>query len=85
MKVTQSTELANLSNAISPSRQARPQSPAEAAPQTELSLTPASQSVFAGKPERIAELRQMVNSGSYAPDTTAVSEKMIEGAISRPE
>jgi anti-sigma28 factor (negative regulator of flagellin synthesis) len=86
MKVTESNPLASLAvSGGSPSaRPSRTQTTAESSPQTELSLTAATQSVFAGRPERIAELRGQVESGSYSPDTQLVGEKMVSEALSRP-
>lgn len=86
MKVTESNPLAGLTvSGGSPSpRPARTQTAAESTPQTELSLTAASQSVFAGRPENIAELRGQVESGSYSPDTQAVGEKIVSEALTRP-
>jgi anti-sigma28 factor (negative regulator of flagellin synthesis) len=86
MKITESSSLANLGiNGASPAaRSARPQSGAETDLHSEVSLTSASQATFTGRPERVAELRSLVNSGSYTPQTRKVGEKMIDEALSRP-
>jgi anti-sigma28 factor (negative regulator of flagellin synthesis) len=86
MKVTESNPLAGLAiSGNSPSaRPGRTQPTAPSAPQSELNLTAASQSVFAGRPERIAELRNSVQSGAYSPDSQAISEKLVSEALTRP-
>jgi anti-sigma28 factor (negative regulator of flagellin synthesis) len=87
MKIGQPSSLVTpgISGGSPPAKPARTQPGAESAPQTELSLTAASQAVFAGRPERVAELKRVVESGSYAPQTLQVSEKMVNEALSRPE
>lgn len=93
MKVTESSSPANsgisgVAAGVTPgatTRSARPQPGADTAPQTELSLTAAAQAAFAGRPERVAQLRNLVSSGSYSPQTQGATEKMIDGALSRPE
>ena len=92
MKINDSSSLANLgvsgANAgvtHGAARSDRPQPGAETAPQTELSLTAATQAAFAGRPERVAELRSLVSSGAYTPQTQGATEKMIDEALSRPE
>jgi anti-sigma28 factor (negative regulator of flagellin synthesis) len=87
MKVTDSSSLANLGiSGTSPApRSVRPQAGAGSEAQTEVSLTAASQAVFSGRPERVAELRKLVSSGSYTPQTQQVGEKIVDQALSRPE
>ena len=92
MKVNDSGSLANsglsgVAAGVSPAatRSARPEAGTETAPQTELSLTAATQAAFAGRPERVAELHSLVGSGAYTPQTRGATEKMIDGALSRPE
>jgi hypothetical protein len=48
-------------------------------------LTAANQAVFTGRPERVAELRSLVSSGAYTPQTQKVGEKIVDQALSRPE
>ena len=87
MKINESNSLVSLSIAVASSpatRLARSQTAAENEPKTELSLTTASQAAFAGRPERIAELRSQVSSGAYQPQTGKVAEKIIDEAQSRP-
>jgi hypothetical protein len=38
-----------------------------------------------GRPERLAELRSLVGSGDYTPQTQKVSEKIVDEALSRPK
>jgi len=87
MKINESSSPTglNISGDSPATRSVRAQRGAETAPPTELDLTAASQTVFTGRPERIAELRSLVNSGGYTPQTQKVSEKMIDEALSRPE
>ena len=96
MKVNESSSPANLNiggvgAGVTPATKAvRPQAVAEkagaeAAPRGELSLTEATQAAFAGRPERVVELRNLVSSGTYTPQTQGATEKMIDGALSRPE
>lgn len=87
MKITESGSLANLGiSGVSPAaKPVRPQASAEASQQTELSLTAATQAAFAGKPERVAQLRSLVGSGAYTPQTQKVGDKLIDEALSRPE
>jgi hypothetical protein len=88
MKVTDSSSLANLimiSGDSPASRSRRPQPSVETGPQAELNLTAASQAVFTGRPERVAELRSLVSSGAYTPQTQKVGEKIVDQALSRPE
>jgi anti-sigma28 factor (negative regulator of flagellin synthesis) len=87
MKITESSSLANLGiSGVAPAtKSVRPQPGAEASQQSEVSLTSATQAVFAGRPERVAELRSLVGSGAYTPQNQKVGEKMIDEALSRPQ
>jgi hypothetical protein len=87
MKITESSSLAGLdvSGKISSPRPPRTQPGAASAPESELNISAASQAVFAGRPERIAELRNLVNSGAYEPQTAQVGQKMVDSALQRPE
>jgi hypothetical protein len=80
MKVTESGSLASLSNDGAPPARpsARPQPDTGTAPQTELSLTPASRTLFTGRSERIAELRNLVSSGAYIPQANRVAVRMVD-------
>ena len=52
---------------------------------TEVSLAPESQSVFGSRADRVAQLKSVVESGAYKPNSQSVSEKLVSGALSRPE
>ncbi len=52
---------------------------------TEVSLTSASQSAFGSRAAKIAELKSVVSSGGYKPNSQSISEKLVSGALSRPE
>jgi anti-sigma28 factor (negative regulator of flagellin synthesis) len=87
MKVTESNPLGNLGlgGVSSSAHTARTQPVAEAAaPQSELSITAASQAIFAGRPERIAELKNQFEKGTYSPNSQGTSEKLVSEALSRP-
>jgi len=88
MKINESNSLVSLSIAVASSpatRSARPQTVSHSTSNTELNLNAASQAAFAGRPERIAELRSQVSSGAYQPQTGKVAEKIVDEAQSRPD
>ena len=87
MKVTDSN-LSPIPPARPVSTAARPAQTAsvgKAGDTTELSLAPASESVFGSRTERVAQLKSVVESGAYKPNSQSISEKLVSGALSRPE
>jgi hypothetical protein len=88
MKVTESNPLAIPETRASATPAARPAS-VQAAPnsghETQVHLAPAAQSVFGDRTERVAHLQQLVDSGNYKPKSQSTSEKLVSGALSRPE
>ena len=87
MKVTDSNPLAL--PAVRPgsaaTRASQTQPAGKPGDQTEVSLAPAAQSVFGARTERVAELRRVYESGAYKPNSQSTSEKLVSGALSRPE
>jgi anti-sigma28 factor (negative regulator of flagellin synthesis) len=53
--------------------------------QSEVNLSAASQSVYGSRGERVAALKQAVENNSYKPSSQLTSEKLVSGALSRPE
>lgn len=87
MKVTESSPLSlpGIGGGAPSARPNRTQAGVETSPARELDLAPAAESVFGGRPDRIAQLRQQVEDGTYQPAAELVGEKLISNAISRPE
>ena len=87
MKVTDSNPLAvpSVRPGTPTVRPAQTQSTGKPAESNEVSIAPAAQSVFASRSERVAQLRQAVESGSYKPNSQLTSGKLVSGALSRPE
>jgi anti-sigma28 factor (negative regulator of flagellin synthesis) len=87
MKVTDSNPLAvpSVRPGTPTVRPAQTQTPGKTSESSEVSIGAAAQSVFASRTERVAELRQAVESGSYKPNSQFTSEKLVSGALSRPE
>ena len=92
MKVTESNPLAlppvrpgSASGSSAAVRGSQTQQTGKSGDQTEVSLAPAAQSVFGARTERVAQLRSAVESGAYKPNSQSTSEKLVSGALSRPE
>jgi len=87
MKVTDSNPLAlpAVRPGSAPARPAQTEPAAKPGAQTEVSLSAASQSVYGSRSERVAALKQAVENGSYKPNSQLTSEKLVSGALSRPE
>ncbi len=68
-----------------PSRPSDSQPVANATEQSEIKLAPATQSAFGSRTERVSELQRAVADGSYKPNSQLTSEKLVSGALSRPE
>jgi anti-sigma28 factor (negative regulator of flagellin synthesis) len=49
-----------------------------------VALSPAGASALSNRSDRIAELKELVNSNSYAPSSSDVGKKLVSEALSRP-
>jgi anti-sigma28 factor (negative regulator of flagellin synthesis) len=87
MKVTESNSVAlpAIRPGTTAARSPQTQPGGTSGDQTEVSLAPAAQSVFGARTERVAALRNAVESGAYKPNSQLTSDKLVSGALSRPE
>jgi anti-sigma28 factor (negative regulator of flagellin synthesis) len=87
MKVTDSNPIAleGVRPGSAAAKPAQTEPTAKPGVQSEVSLSPASQSVYGSRSEKVAALKQAVDSGSYKPSSQLTSEKLVSGALSRPE
>jgi anti-sigma28 factor (negative regulator of flagellin synthesis) len=87
MKVTESNPLALPSVRPGSSAARAPESKpsGKSTDQTQVSLAPAAQSVFGARTERVAALKLAIETGAYKPNSQSTSEKLVSGALSRPE